>query len=207
MPDIPSPDPRERILDAAERAFAGQGLAGARVAAIAADAGVNKAMLYYYFGSKERLFDAVLGRVATAIEGLVQASFQSAELAPELRIRAFMEGYRTLILTNPTVVRVVVWDVLDGGHHLIRVASKVFQKVIPPIWQACLEGQAAGTIRRDIDSRFILPTLVAPYLLFAIASGFVGENLGLSIEAVGASFQHTALTLSLEGLLARKETP
>ncbi len=58
--------PRERektraaILAAAERAFAAQGLEGARTDAIAADAGVNKALLYYYFGSKERLYYAVL---------------------------------------------------------------------------------------------------------------------------------------------------
>ncbi len=207
MPDSPSPDARERILDAAERAFAAQGLAGARVAAIAADAGVNKAMLYYYFGSKEGLLDAVLCRVATAVEGLAQASFEATGLAPEARIRAFIEGYRTLVLVHPLVVRVVVWDVLDGGHHLLKTAERVFKRIIPPLWQACLEAQAAGTIRSDVDPRFVLPTLIAPYLLLAIASGFVTENLGLPIEAIHEPFQRTALAISLEGLLARKETP
>jgi TetR/AcrR family transcriptional regulator len=55
-------DARGRILDAAERAFADHGMAGARVANIASEAGVNKAMLYYYFGSKEELYEAVLER-------------------------------------------------------------------------------------------------------------------------------------------------
>jgi len=48
------------ILEAAERIFAGEGLAGARTDAIAAAAGVNKALLYYYFQSKEELYRAVL---------------------------------------------------------------------------------------------------------------------------------------------------
>jgi len=51
---------REAILQAAERIFAEEGLEGARTDAIAAAAGVNKALLYYYFGSKEGLYRAVL---------------------------------------------------------------------------------------------------------------------------------------------------
>ena len=51
---------RRAILAAAERVFAESGLAGARTDAIADEAGVNKALLYYYFKSKERLYEAVL---------------------------------------------------------------------------------------------------------------------------------------------------
>jgi TetR/AcrR family transcriptional regulator len=51
---------RAAILAAAERVFARSGLAGARTDLIAAEAGVNKALLYYYFQSKERLYQAVL---------------------------------------------------------------------------------------------------------------------------------------------------
>src|SRR5512141_1670303 len=53
---------REAILLAAERIFAEAGLAGARTDAIAAAAGVNKALLYYYFKSKDDLYEAVLER-------------------------------------------------------------------------------------------------------------------------------------------------
>jgi len=53
-------DSRARILAAAERAFARDGFAGARTDAMAADAGVNKALLYYYFKSKEALYLAII---------------------------------------------------------------------------------------------------------------------------------------------------
>ena len=55
-----SAETREAILEAAERMFGDEGLEGARTEAIAAAAGVNKALLYYYFGSKDRLYRAVL---------------------------------------------------------------------------------------------------------------------------------------------------
>jgi TetR/AcrR family transcriptional regulator len=59
---VPEPggDTRAAILAAAEGVFAAAGLAGARIDAIAAAAGVNKALLYYYFASKERLYITVL---------------------------------------------------------------------------------------------------------------------------------------------------
>src|SRR3974390_2785328 len=56
-----SRETRAAILAAAERIFAEAGLAGARTDAIAAAAGVNKALLYYYFKSKEDLYQAVIG--------------------------------------------------------------------------------------------------------------------------------------------------
>jgi len=57
---VRSAETRAAILDAAGRIFAKFGLAGARTDAIAAAAGVNKALLYYYFRSKERLYEAVV---------------------------------------------------------------------------------------------------------------------------------------------------
>src|SRR5579862_4318310 len=56
----PRRDSRDAILAAARQVFAESGLAGARTDAIAAAAGVNKALLYYYFKSKEALYQAVL---------------------------------------------------------------------------------------------------------------------------------------------------
>ena len=62
-----SPETRATILRAAEHIFAEQGLAGARTDAIAAAAGVNKALLYYYFPSKEGLYCAVLDGVFSGL--------------------------------------------------------------------------------------------------------------------------------------------
>src|ERR1035438_4399883 len=56
-----SVETRATILKAAERIYAESGLAGARTDAIAAAAGVNKALLYYYFKSKEGLYQAIVG--------------------------------------------------------------------------------------------------------------------------------------------------
>jgi len=59
-PSLRSKEARAAILAAAGRIFAKSGLAGARTDTIAAAAAVNKAMLYYYFGSKQGLYEAVV---------------------------------------------------------------------------------------------------------------------------------------------------
>jgi TetR/AcrR family transcriptional regulator len=92
MPDKPttaqskrSAETRARVLDAALAAFAVNGLAGARTEDIAAAAGVNKALIYYYFDSKEKLYQAALELSAERIRDSSMAVFLR-EASPGERI-------------------------------------------------------------------------------------------------------------------------
>lgn len=68
---------RTRILDAAERVFAREGFDGARVDEIAAEADVNKALIYYYFESKKALLEELVNRAVKAIVAEKEAVFES----------------------------------------------------------------------------------------------------------------------------------
>ena len=72
---------RSRILDAAVREFSENGLAGARTEQIAEIAGVNKALLYYYFKSKEALYRAALETVAQRVLEMQPGGFDAGSLA------------------------------------------------------------------------------------------------------------------------------
>src|SRR5690348_4687297 len=80
-------DTEQRILDAAHEVFLRRGTAGARMQDIAAEAGVNSALLHYYFRSKERLARAVFQR---AIEGLLPPVLQL--LASDLSLEEKVTG-------------------------------------------------------------------------------------------------------------------
>ena len=73
---------RRRILDAAKAEFARKGLGGARVDEIAARSKSNKRMIYHYFGSKEKLFTAVLEMAYSDIR-MAERKLKLDELAPE----------------------------------------------------------------------------------------------------------------------------
>src|SRR5262245_44811852 len=76
----------QRILDAAHAVFIRRGTAGARMQEIAEEAGVNKALLHYYFRNKERLAEAVFRRVALQLFPPVIGVLSSTELSIEEKV-------------------------------------------------------------------------------------------------------------------------
>src|ERR1043165_4494391 len=81
---------REAILAAAQDEFARKGLSGGRVDAIARRSRANKRMIYHYFGSKQRLYLAVLERVYEGLRGS-ERTLELANLGPEAAIRRLIE--------------------------------------------------------------------------------------------------------------------
>src|SRR3954465_9937812 len=83
-----SAETRAKILDAALREFSANGLAGARMDQIASIAGVNKALLYYHFDSKENLYVAAVEMISAKILDRSMAVFLSGTSAGERVLRA-----------------------------------------------------------------------------------------------------------------------
>src|SRR5205823_10168160 len=83
---------RAAILKAAVREFAREGVAGARTDAIARSAGVNKALLYYYFKDKEALYQAVLDEVCSGGRSATQTAL-SQDLPPSERLAAYVYAH------------------------------------------------------------------------------------------------------------------
>ena len=84
---------RTRILDAAVREFSENGLAGARTEQIAEAAGVNKALLYYYFKGKNALYAAALEWIAEGVRDSSMAVLEADASAGERFLRATLEHF------------------------------------------------------------------------------------------------------------------
>ena len=143
---------RSRVLDAATAEFAHHGLAGARVDRIAARAGANKRMLYYYFGSKDKLFLAVLEEN--------YAKIRSAERALDLEHRDPREALKRLVdftwryyLEHPEFLTLLNSENLHKGRHVAR--SKRVRELQFPLVGALRgilrRGERAGLFRRGVD--------------------------------------------------------
>jgi TetR/AcrR family transcriptional regulator len=92
-----SAETRSRILDAALSEFAANGLAGARTEQIAAAAGVNKALLYYYFESKEKLYSAALEMVSARVRDRSMAVFLRDASPGERVLRAALDHFDRIL--------------------------------------------------------------------------------------------------------------
>ncbi|MFE4754963.1 TetR/AcrR family transcriptional regulator [Streptomyces mirabilis] len=99
-------DARQRILAAALNEFAEKGLSGARVESIARAADVNIRMLYYYYGSKERLFEEVLRTHLEAHARQIAAEDQD--------VAAFLRRYLEMLGDDKAWVRLLQWEALEA---------------------------------------------------------------------------------------------
>src|SRR5258708_26645473 len=92
-----SSETRTRILDAALREFSALGMAGARMDQIAAAAGVNKALLYYHFDSKENLYIAAVEMISAKIRDLSMAVFLRDGSPGERLLRAALNHFDRIL--------------------------------------------------------------------------------------------------------------
>jgi TetR/AcrR family transcriptional regulator len=118
-------DSRAAILSAAERIFAKAGLAGARTDAIAAAAGVNKALLYYYFKSKEDLYEAVVEDHFKAFNDKAM-EILSADGAPGELLLKYVSMHFDSISKRHRHASLYQQMMAGGGSHLKRLVPKYF---------------------------------------------------------------------------------
>ncbi len=101
--------PEKSILEAARRVFTEYGFEGARMQYIADEAGVNKAMLHYYFRSKKKLFEKVYrGAVARMMPQLMQ--LLNADLSLEDKISKLVERYISLMREHPRLPGFIIQE-------------------------------------------------------------------------------------------------
>jgi len=143
---------QQAILRAAMSEFADKGLGGARIDAIAELAGVNKRLIYYYFGSKEALFVAVLERTYADIRE-AEAALHLEAVAPDEAIRKLVAFTWQHYLAHPEFITLLNSENLHRARHLKR--SPRILKVNSPLIQLLAEvlerGRRAGQFRGGID--------------------------------------------------------
>ena len=162
-------DTRDKLLDSATREFEERGFDGARVDRIARRAKANKAMIYYHFGDKRALYQAVLLRLFAPVRESI-ASLGASSLAPRERLRAFYAGIIRLFVGAPTLPSLMVREVLSGGEHMDRGTASALAEIVAFVRTSIEAGARAGSVRA-VNPLFFHLTMIAPILFF-----FMGES-------------------------------
>jgi len=164
---------REAILDAALKEFAEEGLAGARTDAIARAAGVNKALLYYYFGDKETLYGAVLDTVFSGLSKAVIAALDSYS-DPREKILAWAGAHFDYLANTPVAPRLVQRELMRAGRsgspHMRRLADRYMRPVFMKLVETFHAGMEAGEFRKVDPTQFILSTIAMIVFYFGSTS-------------------------------------
>jgi AcrR family transcriptional regulator len=143
---------RGRILSAATDAFSARGLGGARVDSIARAAGVNKRMLYHYFGNKDDLFLAALESAYADIREAEQA-LDLGKLPPMEAMRQLVEFTFDYFILRPEFVTLLNSENLHHAQHLRRSRSirAMHSPLIALIEGILARGEAEGVMRSGVD--------------------------------------------------------
>ena len=159
---------QQKILPAAEIAFAQKGLYGARVDEISESAGVNKRMIYAHFGSKENLYVAVLDAVYQRIAADEEQVLSSEEDYITL-IRHQFENTFHFLYNNPTFVKIVLWENLNEAKYLKESMGKQAKtKTFDKLRSIIRKGIGDGVFRDDLDEdELILSTQMMSYSYFS----------------------------------------
>ncbi|WP_328907137.1 TetR family transcriptional regulator [Streptomyces sp. NBC_00234] len=161
---------RVEILDVATEEFARQGFAGARVDEIAARMRTTKRMIYYYFGSKEQLFTAVLERAYTVIRHEEQ-QLDVEHLDPVSAIRRLAELTFDHHEAHPDFIRLVSIENIHEAEHIAASPSlsSLSSPAIDVIGRILEAGREQGIFTADVDA-VDLHAMISSFCFFRISN-------------------------------------
>jgi TetR/AcrR family transcriptional regulator len=208
---------RQAILSAALAEFADQGIAGARTDTIAEAAGVNKALLYYYYEDKEGLYRAVLEHVFSGLMERVRPVLSGPE--PSLKkLVNYAITHFDYIAAAPSYSRIVQGELMRASvgksPHIQYLGEKYFKKLMEALLATLTEGMRRGEIRQVDPMNTIVSVmgLIVFYFVSTPVARAVGRHDPLSPEALrarrAALVDHLTAILKPEGpQISKGKTP
>src|SRR6201989_999363 len=174
---------RQKLLAAARREFAASGLAGARVDEIAARAGVNKQLVYHYFGDRDALYLAVLEWVYEEIRAK-ERELNLDGLPPDQAIRKLIESSFDHLAEHPDFI-VLLNDENRGGARHVRGSKKIealHSPLVSLVSKILGEGVRSGAFRKGINPVHLSISISGlSYFFFSnnpTLSAIFGKDLG-----------------------------
>ncbi len=161
------PDTVQRILHAAEENFAERGLAGARIGAIARAARVNKALLYYYFSSKEELHRFTLTALFRQLREQTSAALDRPG-SPREQLLRYINSYFDFMVAHPNYPRLFERELMSQEPRLVGLVQEHLRPLHARLTGVIRAGIAQGEFRR-VDPQHTLFSLVAMTVFYFAA--------------------------------------
>lgn len=164
----------DKILEAAKNVFVTKGMDGARMQEIADEAGINKALLHYYFRSKERLFEAIFSEIIKFAFPKITRIVQSDEPIVT-KIEQVIDAYIDLLIKHPFIPGFVMKELNRDPSGLFKLVIKFGfnpQNVFDKIQEAMDNGEIIlmkpQHLAANIISMCVFPFAARPILSFVI---------------------------------------
>ncbi|HEY0710970.1 MAG TPA: TetR/AcrR family transcriptional regulator [Polyangia bacterium] len=182
----PRGDIAPRIVHAARRRFLGEGVDGASLRAIAADAGTNIGMVYYYYPSKDDLFLAVVEESYAGVLAGIATALDPAASVP-IRLERLFARLGALSVDEGEVLRLIIREALASPVRLSQLIARFRRGHVPLMIDLIREGVRDGHLRSDLPPAVLLVATVALAGPAQVLLGLVRGKLGLPESFTGSA--------------------
>lgn len=202
-------DVREALLEAAGRLFAARGVEEVSLRELARAARVTSAMVHYYFGDKQGLYDALLERALARLLERVRAVTETP-VAKQDEIAALLQVAVGTLSSEPWIPSLIIREVLaEGGRfrdRFIEGYASQMARVVPALIE---HEQGRGRLRRDLDPQLAFISVIGMTVWPFAVRPVIERVLDLRLDAEGFATRFVEHThrLFLEGAACRDERP
>lgn len=166
---------RRALMEAGERLFSAKGFERTTIGEIAAEAGVTKGLVRYYFGDKAALYSAIIDSVASAVLADLEARLPSAPAAEDA-LHDFIGLFCHAIISRPSFPRMIVRDQLDGDLLARPGPAMSLRRFMETTRSYYERGRAAG-LYRELDVHSLHLSIVGAAVFFTVTMRYRDEVL------------------------------
>lgn len=151
-----------QIIDVAERLFAGKGFSGTSIRDIAHEADINVSMISYYFGSKEKLIEALFEVRTKESSTRMETIVANEDLTPLQKINILIDSVIDRMFGNQCFHNIMLREQLSGDDRSPMISDSIFQVKIKNrlgLESILREGQEKGQFRPNMDVTMLMATL------------------------------------------------
>lgn len=148
------------IIEAAERLFAVKGFEGASVRDIAHEANTNVSMISYYFGSKEKLMEAVFENRMEGSRAQMETLYADPHLSCLEKLYSLIDAYVVKLMSQPHFNKIWVREQVESQGVIAEKIESVRQRNFNTITRIVKDGQDNGEFKHEVDAFLIMAMLV-----------------------------------------------
>ena len=169
-------DKQIQIIETAEELFADRGYDGTSVRDIADEAGVNVAMISYYFGSKEKLMEALFEHRIGSIQMRVESLLKDDSLTPFEKVNMLIDDHVERVMQKQCFHKIMISVVLTNKMPgILKAANDVKLRIAEIVSELIKDGQKKGVFKKKVDVILMLNTMVGTVSQTLMSLGYYRE--------------------------------
>lgn len=154
-------DKQKQIILTAEKLFSKQGYDGTSVRDIADEAGVNIAMISYYFGSKEKLMEALFEQRTTNIKLKVETLLQDDKRTPLQKVESLADDYIDRIMEKHQFFKIMICEqVVNKNPVIVTLINDLKKRNTEEIGKLIKDGQQKKVFKKNVDVVLLMNTMI-----------------------------------------------